>query len=557
MKNLKGFIAGVITTLLIVIVATTVFAKQEVKTINATYNNIKVTIDGESVTLKDAAGNSVEPFLYNGTNYLPARAISEAVGYNVDWDSKTNTIVLTKKSGDSTPETDMPGLPNLNMHRKRFTFLTAGWGETDTCTDVVVGELYDYTDPILRLAKERQREIEQKYNVVLRRVNEGDNAEAVKMYKEAILAGIDEYDVAITNCTNFASLLSDRYMHDWEEVPYIDVNKPYWDRNFYDSMAIFGKHYALDGDITKRSLETVWIMAFNKNLIANNGLESPFDLVKHGEWTYDKMHEMARYVAQDMNGDGKMTLEDDMWGINYTGDSIMGIINSSGVNLCEFDNKKVPELTMGTEVNLAKLERIYSTMRNNSYSIDTLFKAGGGTTDFRDAQIFSEGRCLFLAAAVGNIQGHDGYNLRETDVDFGIVPYPKWDIATPNYTRFTGGGNHPVLTIPSTNRDLESTGIILEAMAYLGSQTIIPEFYENLLKRKTARDNESRDMIDYIFGNLHYDIGNMYNFGGMVGTFGYSMSSQPTANIVSQIDKYYGPWKRAIDVVVKSIEANY
>ena len=451
-----------------------------------------------------------------------------------------------------------PDLPDVNMNEKTFTFLTAGWGAgSDVCTDIVIEELGDEPDPVIILAKQRQTQIEDRYNIKLAKKNEGDNAAAVKMYQDAILSGISDYDVAITHCTNFSQLLLGNYIIEIDEVPVIDMDKPYWNKNFYDSMSILGRHYAADSSITKRSIEAVWIMAFNKTLIANNGLESPFELVKKGEWTYDKMHEMAKHVAYDMDADGKMTLEDDMWGINYTGDTIMGIVNSSGVNLAELDKEGKPFLTAGTEVYQAKLERIYTMMRDNNYSIDTLFKVGGGTTDFRDAQIFSEGRCLFLAAAVHNIQGHDGYNLRETEVDFGIIPYPKWDLNTPDYLPHTGGGFHPVLTVPNTNKDLENTGIILEAMAYEGYENIRPEFYERLLKSKTlnARDNESADMIDYIFENLSYDVGNMYNFGNMVGVFGYTMSTQPNLGITSQIDKNKGPWGRAITKVIESIEA--
>ena len=147
MKNLKGFIAGVLTTLLVVIVAMTVFAKQEVKTITATYNNIRVTIDGKLTELKDAAGNSVEPFLYNGTNYLPARAISEAVGYDVGWDSDTHTIILTKKSGGNNDNAQNV----LGGGKTSFTLeIIYKGGRTETYTiktdEITVGDALKHKD---------------------------------------------------------------------------------------------------------------------------------------------------------------------------------------------------------------------------------------------------------------------------------------------------------------------------------------------------------------------------------------------------------------------------
>jgi hypothetical protein len=138
------------------------------------------------------------------------------------------------------------------------------------------------------------------------------------------------------------------------------------------------------------------------------------------------------------------------------------------------------------------------------------------------------------------------------EVDFGIIPYPKWD-AGDEYTPHTAGNYHSVISVPQTNGDLENTGILLEAMAYEGMKTMRPAFYENLLKTKTARESESAEMLDFIFGNLSYDVGTMYNFGGMLGEFGYGMSTNLAGNIVSTIERNMTVWQRAIDTMVEEI----
>ena len=476
-------------------------------------------------------------------------------------DTKPTAATHTDVPGDVVEEDLSP--PAVNMGGKKFTFLTTGWGSGTLSPDIVPleEELGDDADPILQLAQNRRTAIESKFNVTLAVHNVESASEVVKTYQDAFYAGISDYDIAITTCSNFSNLLSGKFMIDLEEIPTLDMDKPYWNKNFYDAMAILGRHFATDGDVSKRSLECVWIMAFNKSIIANKGLESPFDLVKDGKWTFDKMHEMGKIVGTDMNADGKMTLEDDLWGINYTGDSIMGIVNGSGVKLAELDSEGKPFITAGSEVNIAKLTKIYDKMRDHVYSIDTLFPTGGGVSGIADVQIFMDGRALFVAAATHNITGHDGYNLRSAEIDFGIIPYPKWDINDKNYLPHTAGNFHPVLSIPATNQDLENTGIILEAMAYEGMKTIRPEFYDSLLKRKTlnATDTESGDMIDYIFGNLYYDIGNMFNFGTdntkIVGIFGATMSRDTKLGIASQIDRNSGPWNRSIASIIAQVKS--
>lgn len=54
-----------------------------------------VTVDGTARTFTDAAGRQVYPLLYQGSTYLPIRAIGELMGKTVSWDGDTRTITLT------------------------------------------------------------------------------------------------------------------------------------------------------------------------------------------------------------------------------------------------------------------------------------------------------------------------------------------------------------------------------------------------------------------------------------------------------------------------------
>lgn len=61
-----------------------------------TYRNIKITINGSTLTPKDANGNVVEPFIIDGTTYLPVRAVANALGLEVGWDAASNTVSLAE-----------------------------------------------------------------------------------------------------------------------------------------------------------------------------------------------------------------------------------------------------------------------------------------------------------------------------------------------------------------------------------------------------------------------------------------------------------------------------
>lgn len=70
------------------------------------YQNMRVTLNGTELDLRDSKGNKVEPFTIDGTTYLPLATISKALGVNVAWDGNTKTVILT--TDGSTPTTTTP-----------------------------------------------------------------------------------------------------------------------------------------------------------------------------------------------------------------------------------------------------------------------------------------------------------------------------------------------------------------------------------------------------------------------------------------------------------------
>lgn len=96
MKKAVSFIVAVV---LLLSLSVAVFASTGTKTAQLAYRDIKVSLDGRQFTPKDAAGNVVEPFIIDGTTYLPVRAVAEALNLNVEWDNATSTVKLTRPEG--------------------------------------------------------------------------------------------------------------------------------------------------------------------------------------------------------------------------------------------------------------------------------------------------------------------------------------------------------------------------------------------------------------------------------------------------------------------------
>lgn len=58
-----------------------------------TYNTT-VKLDGQTQTMYDGNGKQVYPINYQGTTYLPLRAVANMLGIEVNWDGATKTVLL-------------------------------------------------------------------------------------------------------------------------------------------------------------------------------------------------------------------------------------------------------------------------------------------------------------------------------------------------------------------------------------------------------------------------------------------------------------------------------
>ena len=99
----------VLTIIIVMISALALTVSASTGTVQRTlsYNDIKITLDGQEITPLDANGNSVEPFIIDGTTYLPVRGIASALGLDVSWDQTTKTVQLsTGSTPTQTPAND-------------------------------------------------------------------------------------------------------------------------------------------------------------------------------------------------------------------------------------------------------------------------------------------------------------------------------------------------------------------------------------------------------------------------------------------------------------------
>lgn len=95
-KTFKGYVAGVLTVLMLAAIMVPVFAQP--KTIEVD-TGVDIYVDGVKVDPKDANGAPVETFIYAGTTYVPLRAISQILGKQVGWDGENRRALIGEQPG--------------------------------------------------------------------------------------------------------------------------------------------------------------------------------------------------------------------------------------------------------------------------------------------------------------------------------------------------------------------------------------------------------------------------------------------------------------------------
>ena len=97
------------------VTGTALAANTVYKNIRVQYCCIKLVVNGAPVTPKDANGSTVEPFIYNGTTYLPVRAVGNALGQDVSWNGNTKTVYIGMNESDTAAKKLKPYETNGNM----------------------------------------------------------------------------------------------------------------------------------------------------------------------------------------------------------------------------------------------------------------------------------------------------------------------------------------------------------------------------------------------------------------------------------------------------------
>ncbi|MHB1151780.1 MAG: extracellular solute-binding protein [Eubacteriales bacterium] len=430
-------------------------------------------------------------------------------------DSQTQVTTVAETLQDETTQLQ-PDLPEADYEGYEFNILMKGpdyieWASQDIDVEASNGEVIN--DAVFN----RNAFVEEKYNVMINGIPGGTGM--AQMVKKSITAGDNAYDFVTANMYDTSTMATQGMLTDLYSIPMLDLTKPWWDQRANSDLSINHRLYMTVGDLLVMPNDATWLVIFNKTLIGDYNLTSPYDLVNEDKWYYDTMVEMTKGVTTDLDGNGKLD-EFDLYGHISQYENAPGFILGFGEKVVSKDADDMPYLSINNDRALGCMQKVFDFLLDREYSIN-FQELTNYTRPFETTQhMFEENRGLFKTTAIQLV-----IRMRNMETDFGIVPMPKLDAAQETYYNFV----HPTtscVSVPVSGIDLERTGIILEALAAKSRYTVREAYYDISLNYKYLRDAESIKMLDIILETRMYDISQIYNWGGIGSIFHEMMGSR-------------------------------
>ncbi|MBO4229415.1 MAG: carbohydrate ABC transporter substrate-binding protein [Clostridia bacterium] len=366
--------------------------------------------------------------------------------------------------------------------------------ESFLSSEVLTGEVVN--DAVFN----RNLAVEERFNLKIRIVESELRAD------QLVQAG-ERLDLVMESGSILAETASTGAFYNLLDFPYINLEAEYWSPRCLEGTIVDNLVYVMPNDICLDPLVHTGILYFNKRILAENDLESPYDMVHNNTWTLDNFLNLVRSVHKDLNGDGKMDL-DDLYGgafrIEWRMGAFMQFYYGAGQTYSKVDEEQGRVLAFNGEIVQSIIDRLSEVIDDNSICIDNadVEKLNGDNATYDS--MFLEGKALFIQHFITSTDV-----FREMEDDFGIVPNPKYDTQQDRYYQKVDVGSG-MFSIPVTTASDEQTGAITEYMAWLSHCTVLPAYYEITIKTKRVRDEEAVEMLDIIRNSRVFEFADLY-----------------------------------------------
>ena len=472
-----------------------------------------------------------------------ASALTSCSGSDDTPDDLSSTADPSAGTTDAVTEADPLADPiPADLRFDGYTFRLYGDG-ADTKVFATVYRAEEVGETVNDAIYNRNKAVEDRFGIKITHVQSVGNKNS--LYKDAITnisAGDDFADLVCGESLNQVYLQNG--LVNLYDVEALDLERVWW-LPAADSQTVNGKLYTVQSALSYNILAYARVIFMNTDLAKANNIAIPYDDVREGTWTLDKWINMTKDFYKDVNGDGQRDPGDIygmiMCGNQYATAECFGvesvIMNEQGTAL--IDNVMSREFQ-------TYMEKTCSWLYGGNVGFQWQDKNGGG---WDVAAQFRDGKMLTGLNFMQNLVNL----IAEFDFSYTILPVPKLDENQENYRAGSTGNN---FAIPTTVKDVERDGYIIEEMSRLGYRDVYPAYKDLALRGRYSTDQDCADMVD-IFADSAWVSFAYMNFLGSDNPQNFYQYVWADKNATPEIASKYAARKRAYDKVITQLNGHY
>ena len=423
---------------------------------------------------------------------------------------ETTVSTTAPQTGDGsftdsiTRQNAQSSLPTLDFGGKLIRYLTRDREDTsfEINPDLVADE------GLSQAIYNRNAYVEKTLNVELEIVPKSGSWATQGEYMSEIrnnANGPDYYDIVSGPNYVLVPLAIEGYFRNIHSLDYIDTEKPWWNTNFINECTYNNKLYSIEGELSLSMIDSAFVMFYNKDTFtaANQGVNI-YDIVKNGEWTFSKF---KSFIANTWDDTGAINGEPDLGdSFGYVSPSFAcgrdGYPAAFGATVAERDANGNIVFTFDNSTNFDKWGAFYDFLEAES----GVYVPGGNDqarTDTMD--MFQAGRAMFITELL-----HYSTTLRAMEVEYGVVPLPKYDTNQETYGT-SSEAVHSQFAIPRAGTQNTEASAVLELLCFETYRNVTLTYFESTLKAKNMKDGESTEMLDIVVASITCDFGAYYS----------------------------------------------
>jgi len=360
----------------------------------------------------------------------------------------------------------------------------------------------------------------------------------------ALQAGTDDYDLVCGTLIPDITVGSQGLfvnLNDYND--YIDLSAEYWGAGLnseYDYKGYLGYvtgslslHYSASWYCVFTNLDL-----YNKYLFTDYG--SIYDIVRKKEWTMDLFMEMIEKVYVDSGDIQDKEDKNDILGLLNTRARFHPLASGMGVKFSARNTDGTISIILNGNTAINAAEKLIELEQTKGALI-----LPGGDNIIMD---FASGKCLFMVETFANAK-----HLLEMESEFGLVPMPMYDKSQGDYaTTLSGWMQH--YGVPTSAPDYVMSISVLEALCAESYRGVMRAWYDEALKYRYSRDDDTAEMIDTIRKSGAVDFATAYSqdIGNICLFFESTDLSAAASNLKSQTRQ----WNKQLSKILERYDQN-